>query len=64
MEDLIPEDIIVVIDHPFGRVEVSLAEWVAKGPGPRPRVRPVAARRRSIGEQLPAQHHPNAVSQR
>jgi hypothetical protein len=53
VEDLDPEEINVLIDHPFGHVEVSLAEWMATGPGPRPLVRPIAARRRSTGEQLP-----------
>lgn len=53
LEDLIPEDIIVVVGHPFGQVEISLAEWMGTGPGHRPLVRPIAARRRSTGEQLP-----------
>jgi hypothetical protein len=29
-----PDDIIVVIGHPFGEVEVSLAVWIATGPAP------------------------------
>ena len=53
MEDLNPEDINVLIDHPFGQVEVSLAKWMATGPGARPLIRPIAARRRSTGERLP-----------
>lgn len=48
-----PEDIIVVIGHPFGDAETTLAHWIAVGPGPRPFVRPVSARRRSTGEPLP-----------
>lgn len=50
----IPEDdILVTVGHPFGDVEVPLAEWVRRGPGPRPRVRIVAARRKSTGEAVP-----------
>ena len=48
-----PEDILVVIGHPFGDVEVSLADWVARGPGPRPLLRPVRARSRRTGQPLP-----------
>jgi hypothetical protein len=51
--ELDPEDILVTIAHPFGDVEVSLSEWIKTGPGPRPLVRPVAARRRSTGESIP-----------
>lgn len=48
-----PEDVIVTIDHPFGRIEPTLAEWMRKGPGPRKLLRPTAARSRSTGEPLP-----------
>jgi hypothetical protein len=48
-----PDDILVVIDHPFGEVEVSLAVWIATGPGPRPFARPVRARSRSTGRPVP-----------
>jgi hypothetical protein len=41
------DDILVMIAHPWGDLEVSLREWIARGPGPRPLVRPVSARRRS-----------------
>jgi hypothetical protein len=47
------DDILVVIGHPFGDVEVPLADWIATGPGPRPLVRPVRARSRSTGQPLP-----------
>ena len=36
-----PDDILVVIGHPFGDIEVPLAVWIAAGPGPRPLVRPI-----------------------
>jgi hypothetical protein len=48
-----PEDVLVVVGHPFGDIEVPLTEWMARGPGPRPLVRPVAARSRVTGEPLP-----------
>jgi hypothetical protein len=48
-----PDDILVVIGHPFGDVEVSLADWIATGPGPRPLVCPVRARSRSTGLPVP-----------
>jgi hypothetical protein len=48
-----PDDILVVVGHPFGDVEVPLAVWIATGPGPRPFVRPLRARSRSTGQPLP-----------
>ena len=51
--DIDPEDILVTVDHPFGRVEVPLAEWIRIGPGPRPKVQICSARRRSTGEAIP-----------
>jgi hypothetical protein len=47
------DDILVVIGHPFGDHEVPLTVWIARGPGPRPFVRPVQARSRSTGRPLP-----------
>ena len=46
-------DVIVMIGHPFGDVEVPLTQWMASGPGRRPLVRPIAARSRLTGEKLP-----------
>ncbi|MEO3750345.1 hypothetical protein [Streptomyces sp. B6B3] len=48
-----PDDVLVVLAHPHGDVEVPLADWTRTGPGPRPLVRPVAARSRATGEPLP-----------
>jgi hypothetical protein len=48
-----PEQVLVRLDHPFGPVEVTLAEWIARGPGGRPLVRPVSARDRRTGLPLP-----------
>jgi hypothetical protein len=48
-----PDDILVVIGHPFGDVVVPLGNWIATGPGPRPYVRPLSARSRATGEPLP-----------
>ena len=47
------DDVLVVIAHPFGDVEVPLADWIATGPGPRRLVRPVRACSRSTGRPLP-----------
>jgi hypothetical protein len=51
--ELDPADIIVVVRHPFGDVEATLAHWIATGPGPRRLVRPVSARSRLTGASLP-----------
>lgn len=48
-----PDDVLLVITHPFGDVEVPLADWIATGPGPRRFVRPVRAYSRSTGRRLP-----------
>ncbi|MBC7814053.1 MAG: hypothetical protein H7175_23065 [Burkholderiales bacterium] len=37
-------EIFVVIDHPHGRIDVPLATWIEKGPGPRRYVKPVGAK--------------------
>jgi hypothetical protein len=47
------DDLLVTIDHPFGRIEVPLTAWMAIGPGPRPLLHPIAVRSRSTGQQLP-----------
>lgn len=46
------QDLLVTIEHPFGQIEVSLAQWMATGPGPRTLLRPTVVRSRSTG-QLP-----------
>ena len=48
-----PEDTLVVVAHPYADVEVTLAEWIARGPGPRRGVRIVRARSRSTGRDVP-----------
>jgi hypothetical protein len=47
------DDVLVVIEHPFGEVEVPLKDWITTGPGPRRFVRPVRARSRTTGRRLP-----------
>jgi len=47
------DDIIVTVGHPFGDVEVTLREWIATGPGPRPFVAPYKARHAKTGAALP-----------
>ncbi|MBO2465190.1 hypothetical protein [Actinomadura violacea] len=48
-----PEDVLVLIQHPFGDTWPTLTEWMEYGPGPRKGLRPVAARSRLTGEELP-----------
>jgi hypothetical protein len=48
-----PDDVLVVIGHPFGDLEVPLAKWMADGPGPRHALKPQSARSRATGEPLP-----------
>jgi hypothetical protein len=44
------DDIIVTVAHPASDVEETLNHWIATGPGPRPFVRIVKARRKSTNE--------------
>ncbi|HEU0239565.1 MAG TPA: hypothetical protein VFR11_09855 [Micromonosporaceae bacterium] len=46
-------DILVTIGHPYRDIEVPLPTWIARGPGPRPLVRPMSARSRTTGKPLP-----------
>ncbi|HEY1013294.1 MAG TPA: hypothetical protein VGE07_11355 [Herpetosiphonaceae bacterium] len=43
----------VTVAHPFGDVPAPLTEWIAHGPGARPKVRPVAAWDWATGRPLP-----------
>lgn len=52
-EEWDPDDVLVVIGHPFGDVEMPLRQWMARGPGPRHGIRPQSARSRSTSESLP-----------
>jgi hypothetical protein len=46
-------DILITVAHPLGDVEAPLETWIQTGPGPRPYVSIVAARRKSTGEPIP-----------
>ncbi len=46
-------EIVVVLDHPHGKVEIPLEEWIAKGPGERKLLTPIAAKNRRTGKQVP-----------
>jgi hypothetical protein len=48
-----PSRISVIIGHPYSDMEVTLEEWINRGPGPRLFVRPVSARNKLTGEPLP-----------
>ena len=63
------DDIIVTVAHPFGDVTPSLSDWIRVGPGPRPFVRIVAAKRKSTDEpvdlsEIPLEYHNSAESRR
>lgn len=51
-------DILVIVAHPFGNIEAPLETWIENGPGPRPYVGIIAARRKSTGESLPMDEIP------
>jgi hypothetical protein len=56
MAMLAPEeypDVLVTVAHPWGDAEVPLETWIRTGPGPRPYVGIVAARRLSTGSDVP-----------
>jgi hypothetical protein len=63
------DDIIVTVAHPFGDLEQTLNEWIAIGPGPRPLVEIVKARRKSTNEpvdmaEIPLEYHNTPTSRR
>ena len=63
------DDVLVTVAHPFGDVKATLTEWIRIGPGPRPFVQIVAARRRSTGEtldlsEIPLEYHNSRESRR
>lgn len=51
-------DIVVTVAHPWGDVEVPLETWIRTGPGPRPYVSIIAARRLSTGAAIPLMEIP------
>ena len=51
-------DVEVTIDHPWGAIVAPLELWIARGPGPRPYVSIVAARRISTGDEIPLKQIP------
>ncbi len=63
------DDVVVTVAHPFGDVTPSLNDWIRVGPGPRPFVRIVAAKRKSTGEpvdlsEIPLEYHNSPESRR
>jgi hypothetical protein len=59
----------VTVAHPWGDIETTLEEWIRRGPGLRPLVQIVAAKRRSTGEpismdQIPLEYHNSRESRR
>src|SRR5262245_45825033 len=47
------KDVLVLVMHPHGDLWVPLADWMRIGPGPRPLLRPAAAKHAATGELLP-----------
>jgi hypothetical protein len=63
------DDVIVTVAHPYGDVTPSLSDWIRVGPGPRPFVRIVAAKRISTGlpvdlSEIPIEYHNSPESRR
>jgi hypothetical protein len=63
------DDVIVTIAHPWGDVLWPLSDWIATGPGPRPLVAIIAAKRRDTGEpidmaEIPLEYHNTRKSRR
>jgi hypothetical protein len=63
------DDIIVTIAHPWGDVPRPLSEWIAIGPGPRPLVEIVSAKRKDTGEpvdmaEIPLEYHNSRETRR
>lgn len=55
-------DVLVTVAHPWGDVDAPLEDWIRIGPGPRPYVGIVAAKRRSTGatvalSEIPQEYH-------
>ena len=62
-------DVVVMVRHPYGAVEVPLREWMVQGPGQRPYVSIASARRISSGvpvplKDIPAEYHNTPESRR
>lgn len=46
-------EIVVTVQHPYGRVDMSLEKWIRIGPGDRELLRPVAVKSRLADRPLP-----------
>jgi hypothetical protein len=51
-------DIVVTIAHPWGDTQAPLETWIRAGPGSRPYVGIIAARRMSTGAEIPLMEIP------
>jgi hypothetical protein len=63
------DDIIVTVAHSWGNFEQTLSQWIAMGPGLRPMVEIVKARRESTDEtvdmsEIPLEYHNSRESRR
>src|SRR6516162_2032042 len=61
MDNLAPDDILVLVCHPQAEAWMPLREWMRKGSGSKPLIRPIAAKHAQTGESLPLTAIPLAV---
>lgn len=47
------QDVVVILDHPHGKIEVLLEEWMRMGPGDRKFIKPIAAKCAKSEKALP-----------
>jgi len=47
------DDILLIIEHPFGTIEMSLEEWLKTGAGSRKLLKPYKVKDKLTGKQLP-----------
>ncbi|XYH96871.1 hypothetical protein ACMHYB_55375 [Sorangium sp. So ce1128] len=47
------DEVIVTLGHPHGDIDTPLRIWMERGPGPRPLVRPIAAKHAKTKQPLP-----------
>ena len=45
--------VVIFLNHPHGRLEIPLEDWIRDGPGPRTSLRPVLVREAESGDVLP-----------
>ena len=54
-------DVIIVLEHNWGTIEIPLEHWIDKGPGERDLLSPFGAYNKWTGERLPFVSYPIAL---